>query len=409
MVGETVANAAPTWYIRGMSLLWSKNSAGVTSYLYNAHGDVVKTTGAAENDYLYDAFGNQVDEVSNQPFDWRVEVAPVVVDDNPFRYCGEYFDYETGYIYLRARYYDSSNGRFISEDPIRSGNHWYAYCGGNPIKFVDPMGLKFTPPGQDPKNPNHNDGSEDAKYGSYTPPAPTNGGNGGGGGTKPPTGGTVQPGIEVDRNGNPILPKPKTIGEKKIEAIEAKKPANVPRYWTADALTSPKFINDQSSQSDVAGTWGAKGSIKANGCGAIALYNALIAAGHKVMLKDVIQMLEGKKAPIWGGKLGTNPHKIIEVLNNYGTVEDATKDMTRRFDSVIVLYGYTYEDAKGNASLGAHYVAGISDGNGDYTFYNHYSSPYTESLSSFCQGVMNLVDTNNKPNHQIWMIIGFMG
>ena len=33
-----------------------------------------------------------------------------------FRYCGEYFDKETGTLYLRARYYDPGLGRFITED-----------------------------------------------------------------------------------------------------------------------------------------------------------------------------------------------------------------------------------------------------------------------------------------------------
>ena len=143
MVGESVDNSAPTWYIRGANLLWSRDATGNTSYLYNGHNDVVATTGANAQDYLYDAFGNQVDEVSNQPFDWRVDEPPVPeADYNPFRYTGEYFDYETGYVYLRARYYDSSNGRFISEDPIRSGRNWYNYCAGNPVRFGDPMGLK---------------------------------------------------------------------------------------------------------------------------------------------------------------------------------------------------------------------------------------------------------------------------
>ena len=106
---------------------------------------MVATTGAVEKDYLYDAFGNQVDDETNQPFNWRVEAEPVAeADYNPFRYTGEYFDYETGYIYLRARYYNSANGRFISEDPICSGGNWYGYCNGNPIKFVDPMGLAAT-------------------------------------------------------------------------------------------------------------------------------------------------------------------------------------------------------------------------------------------------------------------------
>ncbi|MDO4302264.1 MAG: RHS repeat-associated core domain-containing protein, partial [Clostridia bacterium] len=35
---------------------------------------------------------------------------------NPWGYCGEYRDKESGLIYLRNRYYDSSTGRFINED-----------------------------------------------------------------------------------------------------------------------------------------------------------------------------------------------------------------------------------------------------------------------------------------------------
>ncbi len=37
-------------------------------------------------------------------------------DTNAFRYCGEYYDKETATIYLRARYYSPSTGRFISRD-----------------------------------------------------------------------------------------------------------------------------------------------------------------------------------------------------------------------------------------------------------------------------------------------------
>ena len=45
--------------------------------------------------------------------------------DNPFGYCGEYTDSESGLVYLRARMYDPSIGRFISEDPIKDGDNWY--------------------------------------------------------------------------------------------------------------------------------------------------------------------------------------------------------------------------------------------------------------------------------------------
>ena len=31
-------------------------------------------------------------------------------------------------------------GAFITEDPIRDGVNWYSYCGGNPVRYVDPSG-----------------------------------------------------------------------------------------------------------------------------------------------------------------------------------------------------------------------------------------------------------------------------
>ena len=85
------------------------------------------STGTVVASYYYDPFGVITEETG--------EVI------NPFRYVGEYYDEETGMVYLRARYYDPSIGRFISEDPIRDGYNWYVYCGNNPVMFVDPWGL----------------------------------------------------------------------------------------------------------------------------------------------------------------------------------------------------------------------------------------------------------------------------
>jgi len=75
---------------------------------------------------IYDGFGNTLFNDSS---------------DNPFGYCGEYYDEETGFIYLRARYYDPEIGRFISEDPVMDRTNWYVYCSNNPVKFVDPWGM----------------------------------------------------------------------------------------------------------------------------------------------------------------------------------------------------------------------------------------------------------------------------
>lgn len=89
-------------------------------------------------------------------------------DTNPFRYSGEYFDSETGNIYLRARYYDPATSRMLSEDTywntnnmiygdkeykdgeikvpdinaIMQSSNLYVYVLNNPIRYTDPTGLR---------------------------------------------------------------------------------------------------------------------------------------------------------------------------------------------------------------------------------------------------------------------------
>ena len=101
-----------------------------TYYHYNLHGDVVQLTnssGTVTKNYTYDAFGVEQDASDG--------------DANPFRYCGEQYDSETGNYYLRARYYSPEVGRFTQEDPIMDGLNWYTYCAGNPVAQSDPTGL----------------------------------------------------------------------------------------------------------------------------------------------------------------------------------------------------------------------------------------------------------------------------
>jgi RHS repeat-associated protein len=122
-------------YVRGVNLLFAETAFVHTFYLYNAHGDVVQLTnsvGNVEHEYHYDAFG--------------VEIGGDPTDSNPFRYCAEYFDTETGTLYLRARNYDASTGRFTSEDSfcgfMRNGLslNLYTYCSNNPTRYSDPTG-----------------------------------------------------------------------------------------------------------------------------------------------------------------------------------------------------------------------------------------------------------------------------
>jgi RHS repeat-associated protein len=56
------------------------------------------------------------------------------------RFGGHELDQETGLHFMRGRYYASSVGRFLSEDPSGAGLNLYAYAGSNPANYSDPSG-----------------------------------------------------------------------------------------------------------------------------------------------------------------------------------------------------------------------------------------------------------------------------
>jgi len=140
---EGIGNEIVATNYIGTQGIFARNEGSNLDYFHkNAHGDIATIT-RGENKirgYNYDAYGNQRSEDTLFD-DITGEELPSTEDFNPIRYSGEYFDEESGLIYLRNRYYDPSIGRFINEDPIKDGTNWYAYCGNNPVMFVDPWGL----------------------------------------------------------------------------------------------------------------------------------------------------------------------------------------------------------------------------------------------------------------------------
>ena len=117
-------------------------------YQKNIFGDII---GIYDNNfnwvarYVYDAWGNckVVDEDGSE----LIYDATSIAHKNPFRYRGYYYDRETGFYYLNARYYDPQIGRFICPDDISyldpttiNGLNLYAYCGNDPVNKSDPSG-----------------------------------------------------------------------------------------------------------------------------------------------------------------------------------------------------------------------------------------------------------------------------
>ncbi len=109
-------------------------SSNVTWMLADNQGsvrDVVNDSGSSADHIQYDTYGNILTQSSpsNQP---------------RFAYAGMQLDKATGLYYDNARYYDSSQGRFISTDPtgFAGGNtNLYGYVNNDPANLIDPTGL----------------------------------------------------------------------------------------------------------------------------------------------------------------------------------------------------------------------------------------------------------------------------
>ena len=75
---------------------------------------------------------------------WGEPIATQEQVEQPLRYAAREYDKETGLYFVRARYFDPRQGRFVSEDPIglEGGINPYAYAANDPGNLVDPSGLR---------------------------------------------------------------------------------------------------------------------------------------------------------------------------------------------------------------------------------------------------------------------------
>jgi len=124
-------------YVYGLGLISITDNTGVQTYRL--------TDGLGSTTDLVDASGNVIVAYTYDPFGAiRTQTTP---NDNEWLFTGEQRDPESGYDFLRARYYDSELGRFLGQDPLGGG---YAYGTNSPLSLTDPSGLFPICPGDLP-------------------------------------------------------------------------------------------------------------------------------------------------------------------------------------------------------------------------------------------------------------------
>ena len=168
---------------------------GVTHYTYNLEHQIIRTTDPQRltTHYTYDAakrltqitLGNGVKTLyTYSDANSLIKVEHRKSDDtfiNSFDYVqdavgnrtrlteanGDYTDYaydniyqrlsevkkdsseDSGLMLLTLRYYDATLGRFITRDPASVGPNLYVYVSNNPLKYVDPTGLRPISPAEE--------------------------------------------------------------------------------------------------------------------------------------------------------------------------------------------------------------------------------------------------------------------
>jgi RHS repeat-associated protein len=131
-----------TEYNYGNSQIFAQHDGSFNAkryfYLHDRLGSVrqvIDTMGNVVNHYTYRPFG----ELYPAP-DFEQTV------NNPFKFTGQYYDFEINEYYLRARVYDPHIGRFTARDPVRGEFkepltlHRYLYCLSNPVNRLDLRG-----------------------------------------------------------------------------------------------------------------------------------------------------------------------------------------------------------------------------------------------------------------------------
>ena len=127
-------------YTYGLDLISQRDASTTVQNFYGYDGNgntryLTATNATVTDTYVYDAFG--------------VVITNTGTTANFYRFSGEQFDPNLGFIYLRARYLNPNSGRFMTRDSLAGKTfdpaslHRYTYVANNSVNAIDPSGHEF--------------------------------------------------------------------------------------------------------------------------------------------------------------------------------------------------------------------------------------------------------------------------
>jgi RHS repeat-associated protein len=135
VVDELQSGSITRTYSYGLDRISETQSSTTSFYGYDGHGSVrflTNSAGTITDSYDYDAFGNLINSTGSAP--------------NVYLFAGEQYDPALGLYYNRARYLNTSTGRFWSMDSYEGDPdaplslHKYLYASASPVNRLDPSG-----------------------------------------------------------------------------------------------------------------------------------------------------------------------------------------------------------------------------------------------------------------------------
>ena len=287
-------------------------------YVTNLQGDITGLTdqnGTLIAQYTYDPWGKPLTVTDANGTDISAN-ATHIANINPLRYRGYYYDVESGLYYLLSRYYDPVTQRFVNADGISLLEYglqniiqynMYAYCWNNPQNMYDCTG----------------------QFPAYIK----------------------------------IILAIKLIGDT-VAAV-----TGIANYFHNSKQDLPSgYISNQSDWENLhMGFFGAD----YNGCGWIAVYNAMIMLGKQQEATSVISYFDTADRTVLFGTFGAAPSAVTSYFASQeltGWVSSIpllmpsnTEELAQQATACVLLYGH---------SRGAHYVALQWNGNA-YNVYNY--------------------------------------